>query len=387
MPHDFHIDTPLLVTTLRDLVRINSVNPDLAPGAPGESPMAAHLDALFRRMGLDVSIHEATPGRPSVVARLVGRGGGRSLMLNAHIDTVDVEAMSEPFSGAVRDGRLYGRGSYDMKGGLAAIIAALQALIASGEHPRGDIVVAAVADEEFASLGTQEILRHCRTDGAIVTEPTALDVCLAHKGFLWFEVEVQGRAAHGSRFDLGVDAVMHAGRILQRLDVLERDLRLGRQHPLVGPASLHAATIRGGSGLSTYAASCVLQVERRTIPGETAAEAERQVRDVLAAAAVEDSRCRVELRVLLERPPFEVAPDSALLRTVTHAVTHVRGEPPEYVGQTPWMDSALLAAAGIETLVLGGDGAGAHAAEEWADLASLGHLARILALSAAEYCR
>lgn len=387
MPHDFHIDTPFLVTTLRDLVRINSVNPDLAPGAPGEPPMAAHLDALFRRMGLDVSTYEATPGRPSVVARLEGRGGGRSLMLNAHIDTVDVEAMSEPFSGEVRDGRLYGRGSYDMKGGLAAIIAALQSLIARGEHPRGDIVVAAVADEEFASLGTQEILRHWRTDGAIVTEPTALDVCLAHKGFLWFEVEVQGRAAHGSRFDLGVDAVMHAGRILQRLDVLERDLRLGRRHPLVGPASLHAATIRGGTGLSTYAASCVLQVERRTIPGETAAEAERQLRDVLAAAAAEDSRCRVELRLLLERQPFEVAPDSTLVRTVTHAVTHVRGATPRHVGQTPWMDSALLAAAGIETLVLGGDGAGAHAAEEWADLASLDQLARILALSANEYCR
>lgn len=387
MPHDFQIDTSLLVTTLRDVVRINSVNPDLAPGAPGESPIAAYLDALFRRMGLEVSIHEATPGRPSVVAHLRGRGGGRSLMLNAHIDTVDIEGMADPFSGEVRDGRLYGRGSYDMKGGLAAIVAALQALIDTAERPRGDIVVAAVADEEFASLGTQEVLRHCRTDGAIVTEPTALDVCLAHKGFLWFEVEVQGRAAHGSRFDLGVDAVMHAGRILQRLDVLERDLRRGRCHPLVGPASLHAATIRGGSGLSTYAASCVLHVERRTIPGETAVEAERQMRDVLAAATLEDARCRVELRVLLERPPFEVAPDSTLVRTVTRAVAHVRGEAPRHVGQTPWMDSALLASAGIETLVIGGDGSGAHAAEEWAELASLGHLARILALSAAEYCR
>lgn len=387
MPSPVQIDMPFLVSTLRNLVRINSVNPSLTPGAPGEGAIAAHLETLFRGLGLDVSVYEATPGRPSVVARLAGRGGGRSLMLNAHIDTVGVDAMHDPFSGEVRDGRLYGRGSYDMKGGLAAAITAVKALIAAGAPLAGDLLVAAVADEEYASEGTQEVLRHWRTDGAIVTEPTALDVCLAHKGFMWFEVEIHGRAAHGSRFDLGVDAVMHAGRVLQRLDVLERSLRLGRQHPLVGPASLHAATIHGGSGLSTYAASCVLQIERRTIPGETAAEAEEQLRELLEAVVIEDPRCRVHLRVLLDRPPFEVSQNAALVRTLMAQATVVRGRPPEQVGQTPWMDSAFVAAAGIETVVFGGDGAGAHAAQEWADLASLEQLARILAQSAAEYCR
>lgn len=381
------IDPELLVPTLRDLVRINSVNPSLAPGAPGEGDIAAYLDARLRRAGLEVHRHEALPGRPSIVARLPGRGGGRSLMLNAHIDTVGVEAMANPFAGDVGDGRLYGRGSYDMKGGLAAAIVAIETLAREATPLAGDVLLAAVADEEFASEGTQEILRHWRTTGAIVTEPTALDVCVAHKGFTWFEVEIRGRAAHGSRFDLGVDAVMQAGRILHRLDVLERELRLGRQHPLVGPASLHAATIHGGSGLSTYAASCILQVERRTIPGETAAQVEREMRALLAAATAEEPRCEVRLSVLLDRPPFEVAADAPLVRTIAEQVTAVRGRAPALVGQTPWMDSAFLAAAGIETVVVGGDGAGAHAAEEWADLASHARLMAILVQAAREYCR
>lgn len=381
------IDTPWLVRTLSDLVRINSINPSLAPGAPGESPIVAHLESVFAELGLATSRFEGIAGRPSLVGTLPGSGGGRSLMLNAHVDTVDVDAMTAPFSGEVLDGRLHGRGSYDMKGGLAASLAAVRAVKAAGVSLRGDVLIAAVADEEFASEGTQEVLRHIRTDGAIVTEPTGLDVCLAHKGFMWFEIEIFGRAAHGSRFDLGVDAVMHAGRILHRLDGLERQLRGGRQHPLVGPASLHAATIRGGSGLSTYAASCVLQVERRTIPGETAAEAQRQIEEILQAVAVEDNRCRVQLRVLLDRPPFEVPSTAPLVQTVAAHATTVRGRPPALVGQTPWMDSAFLAAAGIETVVLGGDGAGAHAAEEWADLASLEQLAVILAASVVDYCR
>ena len=194
-----------------------------------------------------MEIFEPAPGRTSVLGRLAGTGGGRSLMLNAHCDTVDVQGMAEPFSGATRDGKLYGRGAYDMKGSLAACMAAAKALVDGGTRLRGDVLVAAVADEEYGSLGTSDMLTHVKVDGAIVTEPTALEVCLAHKGYLWIQVEVAGRAAHGSKFELGIDANMKMGQFLGKLSELERDLRSRPPHPLVGPPSLHAAMLSGGT--------------------------------------------------------------------------------------------------------------------------------------------
>src|SRR5689334_15414818 len=246
------IDARYTRETLVRLVQTNSINPTLAPGAPGESEIAAFIAGSLRSAGLTAYTLEPEPGRTSVVGRLAGTGGGRSLMFNAHCDTVDVPGMAEPFSGAIRDGKLYGRGSYDMKGSLAACIAAAKALADARVSLRGDVVVAAVADEEYGSLGTRDLLHHVKVDGAIVTEPTALEVCLAHKGYLWIEVEIAGRAAHGSKFELGIDANMKMGQFLYRLDRLEKELRARPAHPLLGPPSLHAALLNGGSGLSTY---------------------------------------------------------------------------------------------------------------------------------------
>ncbi len=242
------VDGDYATRTLQDLVRINSVNPGLDPGAPGECEIAAYVADALERLGLKVTLHEPQPGRVSVVGRLKGSGPGRSLMLNAHVDTVDAAGMEDPFSGAIRDGRLYGRGAFDMKGGLAASMAAVKALADAGCPHNGEVLVAAVADEEYASLGTEDLVTRYHPDAAIVTEPTALDICLAHKGFAWFEVTTSGRAAHGSRFDLGIDANMRMGRVLAGLDALEQDLRARPPHPLVGPPSLHAATLAGGSG-------------------------------------------------------------------------------------------------------------------------------------------
>jgi acetylornithine deacetylase len=380
------IDRDDVVHTLTDLVRINSINPTLCPGAPGEAEIARYIEKWLRDAGLEVHIDEPEPGRPSVAARLPGSGGGRSLMLNAHVDTVDVEGMAEPFSGAVRNGRLYGRGAYDMKGSLAACMVAARALAREGPKLRGDLVIAAVADEEYGSIGTTGLLRTIRTDGAIVTEPTSLRICRAHKGYLWIDVEVEGRAAHGSRFDLGVDANIRLGRFLGALEGLERDLRGRPAHPLVGPPSLHAAMLQGGTGLSTYAARSSVKIERRTVPGETEASAVAEIDALLERLRREDPDLRIARKTLFSRDAFEIGAEAGIVQTLDRAARAVLPAPPVHVGDTPWMDSALTAGAGIETAVFGPHGAGAHAAEEWVDVASVVQTADVLAATARDWC-
>lgn len=381
------IDRDYLTTTLAGLVQINSINPSLVPGGAGEVEIAAYIAESLRGIGLEVVVHEPEAGRPSVVGIWRGKGGGRSLMLNAHVDTVGVAGMAEPFSGEIREGRLYGRGAYDMKGSLAACMAAAKALVDGGVELGGDVLVAAVADEEYASLGTADLVQRYRVDGAIVTEPTHLDICLAHKGFIWLEVETTGRAAHGSRFDLGIDANMRMGRFLAELEKLEQELRARPGHPLVGPPSLHAAMIQGGTELSAYAAACKLQIERRTIPGETEEQAVAEIQAIIDGLAAADDTFKATVRAFFSRPAFEVSPKAAIVQSLCQAVEDRLGHHALLVGQTPWMDSALLAAAGTETVVMGPAGAGAHAHEEWVDLESVYQTAHILAQVAVDYCR
>ncbi len=380
------VDRSFTVDTLRALVRLDSVNPSLSDTGGGEAAIGAYVAGALGAAGLEVRTHEPQRGRVSVVGRLAGKSGGRSLMLNAHLDTVGVEGMANPFGAEIRDGRLYGRGAYDMKGSLAACIAAAKALADAGAPFRGEILVAAVADEEYASLGTADLVDRYRVDGAIVTEPTALEICLAHKGFIWLEVETVGRAAHGSQFGVGIDANMRMGRFLAALDRLERELRAREPHPLVGPPSLHAATLSGGTGLSTYAGRCRLQIERRTVPGETAEQVVVEVQAIADRLAAEDPSNRATVRPMLVREPFEVAPDAPVVGALEAAALEVLGRRPRRVGESPWMDSALLAGAGVETVVFGPAGAGAHAAEEWVDLESVVRLGDVLAATALRYC-
>jgi acetylornithine deacetylase len=379
------IDRDYIRDTLVRLVQINSVNPTLVPGAPGEREIAGFIRASLNRMNLKTAIFEPEPGRVSVVGTLAGTGGGRSLMLNAHCDTVDAAGMAEPFSGGIRDGKLYGRGAFDMKGSLAACMGAIKALADSNARLRGDVLVAAVADEEYGSLGTSDLIKHIKVDGAIVTEPTALNVCLAHKGYLWIEVAITGRAAHGSKFDLGVDANMKMGAFLHQLAILERDLRARPPHPLVGPPSLHAAMLSGGSGLSTYAAQSIVKIERRTIPGETEVQALDEIQSIIDKLAESDRDFQATVRAFFVRDPFEVAPGAAIVKAVEKAA-EAAGIHSRQIGDTPWMDAALLQAAGVETVVFGATGDGAHADIEWVDLESVMKLAEILADAAVAYC-
>jgi acetylornithine deacetylase len=355
---------------LADLVRIESVNPALVPGGSGEEDVARFVAEWLERAGLEVELYDVAPGRPNVVAVARGSGGGRSLLLNAHTDTVGVEAMEHPFEPVVRDGRLHGRGSYDMKGGLAAAMDAAAAVASAGLH--GDVIVAAVVDEELASAGTESLVERVRADAAIVTEPTELRVAVAHKGFVGWEIETAGRAAHGSRPDLGVDAIARMGPVLVRVDELAATLAAGAGHPLLGPGSVHASTVEGGQEFSSYPARCLLKGERRTIPGETAELVERELLELAGEA---------DARVVIARDPFEVPATEPLVELLClHA-----GER-EPVGVPFWADSALLAAAGIPTVLFGPRGEGAHARDEWVDLESVERCARAIEAVARELC-
>lgn len=386
--------TGSLRETLRRLVSIESVNPGLVPGGGGEVEIARYVRDRLEAAGLDVRVLEATPGRPSVVGRLAGGGDGRSLTLNAHLDTVGVEGMEAPFDPEVDGDLLFGRGAYDMKGSLAACMAAVERLSESEEELAGDVLLAAVADEEHASLGTREVLEEFRTDGAVITEPTGLDVCVAHKGFGWAEISVTGRAAHGSRPDLGIDANLAMGRVLAELRDLVAELADREPHPRLGAPSLHVGRLSGGTAPSVYAARSRATVERRLLPGEGREEVEREMEDLLdrvrgaadAAGAEPGAEGDVELRVDLVRPPFEADGAGDLVRSLRRSAAGVLGRTPPLVGEDPWTDAALYAEAGVETAVMGPAGGGAHADREWVEIPSVEALASILVDLARDYC-
>lgn len=369
---------------LRQLVAIDSINPDLVPGGAGEEKIARFVAEWFERAGLEVVWDEAAPGRPNVIGIARGTGDGRSLLLNAHMDTVGVVGMERPHDPYIRDNRLYGRGAYDMKGGLAAIMAA--GLAAKKRGLRGDVIVTAVADEEYASIGTSSIVKHWRADAAIVTEPTELNICTAHKGFAWLEVETEGIAAHGSRPDLGVDAIVKMGKVLVGLEELDRSLRGAPSHRLLGSGSVHASLIQGGQELSSYPKHCFLSVERRTVPGETLQKVESELPRIFERISATDSTFKARVKTSMVREPFEVSLDEPIVRTIQSKATAILGREPGEIGQTGWMDSALLSAAGIPTVVFGPGGEGAHAVVEWSNLEHVERCAEILAAVAEEFC-
>jgi acetylornithine deacetylase len=349
------------------LVAIDSVNPGLVDGGAGEREIAAFVAGWCGEAGLDVDIVEPVDGRPSIVAVAHGSGGGRSLMLNAHLDTVSVDAMEDPFSARVDGGRLYGRGSYDMKGALAAAMLAVRDAAKAGLS--GDVVLAAVADEELDSIGTEAVLERLQTDAAIVCEPSELRVATAHRGFVAFEIETAGVAAHGSMPELGEDAIGKIAPVLTRIAELDASLT-STQHPLLRSGSVHASLIAGGQDLFSYAERCVLGAERRTLPGE---DVEHELRELAGDAT---------LRVLVARDAFEIDPGHELVGALLAAA----GET-EAVGLPFWTDAGLTAAAGIPTVLYGPSGTGAHAAVEWVDLASLDRCREVYLTAALHWSR
>jgi acetylornithine deacetylase len=377
------ITDELVAETLALLVRTPSVNPTLAPGeGEGEAAIAGVIRDWCTARGIEAWLEEAAPGRPNVVAR-VGTGAAPVLVLCAHIDTVSARDMTvPPFEPRLEDGRMYGRGSYDMKGGVAAVLCALAELARPATRPlAGTVLGAFVVDEEYASAGAYDFVARHRADACVLTEPSEEQLVLAHKGFVWLELVTRGAAAHGSRWDLGRSAIVGMAGAIGALDAFDRDTLRQRTHPLVGPASLHCAVVEGGDGWSTYAAECRLRVERRTLPGEQDADVVAEIRAVLAAAGVD-----AELQVVLSRAPLECAADADIARAVRAAAADVTGTAPATCGVAYWMDAAVFAAAGAPSVNYGPAGAGAHAAVEWVDLASVTRCARVLHGTALRFC-
>ena len=370
---------------LRQLVRVDSRNPSLAPGAPGEDAVARCLRETLLAWDIDATLRDALPGRPNVLAVVRGTGGGRSLMLNGHLDVVGVESVRhEPFAGTERDGRVWARGASDMKGGVAAMCAAAARLRGA---LRGDLVIAAVADEEWQSAGTRALLRDgVRADAAIVTEPTNLKIMPSHKGFAWIEITVHGRAAHGSRWDLGIDAVRLGGELLVELDVIDRQLLPRKSHRLLGRPSVHVGVIEGGTGLSTYPDRCVIQVERRTIPGEAAEDGLREVSDACDRIRARRPEFRADVQLLFAQPPSDVSERSPLVTQLQDTLAR-QSLSTELHGMSAWTDAALLNEAGIPAICFGpGDMGLAHAAEEYIDLHEVERAADVLVNFAREWC-
>ncbi|MGE5775081.1 MAG: ArgE/DapE family deacylase [Chloroflexota bacterium] len=370
---------------LSDLVAINSINPDLVPGAPGEAEIARYIAGWLEDAGLDVQLVESAAGRPNVVGIARGTGGGRTLLFNGHMDTVGVAGMPDAHQPRIEGGRLYGRGAYDMKGGLAACMLAIAE--ARKQHLRGDVIFTGVVDEEYASLGTFDLAKRFHADAAIVAEFTELQLILAHRGFVWLEIETIGKAAHGSRPDLGLDAIVKMGKVLTEMEKLDLRLRSNPTHPLLGSGSLHASLIQGGREYSTYPERCVLSVERRTLPDETPEMVEGEFLQIIRDIRQSDPAFQAVVRRGIDRAPLETREEAEIVRTLQAASGNVLNRPLPIAGVQFWTDAAVLSAEGIPSVLFGPSGSGAHAVEEWVDLASVKTCAEVYLATALEFCR
>ena len=384
------IDAQRTIDLLRHLVQIESINPSLEPGSKGEGTIAAFVQGVLADAGLEARLREVAPGRPNVIGRLAGSGGGKTLIFNAHLDTVTVEGMQDPFSARIEEGRLFGRGAWDTKGGLAAGLSAILALSEGDISLAGDLVVVGAADEEYASLGTQALLENVQADGCIILEPSDLTVWVAHGGFVWVEVETEGVVAHGSLPDQGVDAIAKMGRVLTELEELRQRISQDKAfhstlveqtlHP-----SLHASLIEGGREWSSYPDRCLLRLERRMIPGETPQDIEAELDDILSRLGARDPQFKAKWRVTVARPPWQVREGPLLTALETACAAHLGREPKRATGLM-WTDAALMQQAGIPTVILGPKGEGKHGLVEYVETDSVVACARILVGTAVDFC-
>lgn len=378
MPADLN---PHLIPLITTLVGIDSVNPALDPDHPGEAELARYVAGWSEQWGLEVTwLEEYAPGRPSVVVTAPGSGGGRNVLLYAHLDTVGVKGMARPFEARLEGERMYGRGTLDMKSSLAMCMLLVEQ--ASRQAFSGDVTLLCVADEEHDSIGTREAVAHvteaARYDAAFVTELTHLELHIAHRGFTLFEIDLQGKRSHTSQPEQGVNALTHLGRLLAAVERRNDELRSHSAHPLVGHGSIQAVLAAGGEELFTTPAKASVTVERRTVPGESAEWSLAEMQALLQELTAADPTFRPTLRQVLARSPFEVSPSSELVRLLSAAVQADTGQAPVLNGAPYWTDAALIADAGIPTILFGPTGGAIHQPGEWVDVGSVRTAMRVL---------
>jgi acetylornithine deacetylase len=384
---EIQIKREALLSLLQDLIQIDSVNPSLSSKGTGEAVIARYIRDYLNNLGLEVRFQEIEKNRVNVVGILKGSGGGPSLMLNGHTDTVSADNMEiNPFAAEEKDGKIYGRGALDMKSGVAALIMAVQSIIEAGIKLKGDVILTLVADEEYASIGTETVVDEYTADAAIICEPTDLDIVIAHKGFAWIKIEIFGHAAHGSLPHRGVDAIVKAGKVLAAIEELGKTGLKQKTHPLLGSPSIHASLIEGGTELSTYPDYCKIELERRNLPAEDRKLVTEEIQGLLQNIQLQDDQFKADFDVFFFRPAFEISPDQPIVQTVSRAYASTLNEPPKFEGMWAWLDSAILAQAGIPTVIFGPSGDGAHAVVEYADVASVITTINILIRSIIDFC-
>ena len=371
-----------VVELLASLVAADSTNPVLEEGGAGEAETAAILASAMERAGLEVDIWDAAPGRPNVVGRLRGTGGGRSLMFCGHTDVV--AGTPEQFRPDIRDGRMYGRGTNDMKGGIAAAVVAAERL-ARGTRPAGDVLLAWVIDEEWASVGAEALVERHRADAAVLPEQTDLEVVFAHGGFVWYDVVSMGKESAGGEPQHGRDGIALAGSFLTGIIELDRELAT-RETAEWGRPNVHASTITGGQNYPSYPAQCVIGVERCLMPGETVAQAHAEIERLLERARAADERFEGTSRVVIAREPVMLGHDHPVVTAVAEAARAELGADPVIRSDYGWMDSGVLVEAGIPCVVFGPTGAGLHTAEEWVELESLERCVDVFERTARAFC-
>ena len=384
---EIQINRESLLTILQKLIQIDSVNPSLSGQGTGEALIARYIGAYLNKLGLAVRFQEIEKNRVNVLGILKGTGGGPSLMLNGHTDTVSADNMeTDPFAAEKKGGKIYGRGALDMKAGVAALIMAAQTIIEAGIKLKGDLILTLVADEEYASIGTEAVVDEYSADAAIICEPTDLAIVTAHKGFAWIKIEIFGQAAHGSLPHRGIDAIAKAGKVLAAIETLgETDLNQ-KSHPLLGSPSIHASLIEGGTELSTYPDYCKIELERRNLPGEDRKAVTAEIQDLLQNIQRQDDRFKADFDVFFFRPAFEISPDQPIVQTVSRSYESTFNKPPGFEGMWGWLDSAILAQAGIPAVIFGPSGDGAHAAVEYVDVDSVITTAEVLVRSITNFC-
>ena len=375
------------------MIGIDSANPSLVPGGLGERRMAEYILQYLDNLGIATKMDEVSRGRPNVLALLSADEGSEvfeqrhGLMINGHLDTVGTIGMVEdPLKALFEGDRVFGRGAFDMKGGLAMGLLALASIKRSSVRLNRSVLFTGVVDEEYASIGTEDIARRYSADAAVVLEPTNLELCIAHKGFAWASLEVFGRAAHGSLYKEGVDAIANMGKLLVEVSQLGDDYQKETGHPLVGQRSIHWSLIEGGKELSTYPDYCKAKLERRTLPEEDPAKVTEEINQICERLASKDPKFRAKVTLDFTRKGYEICKGERIVRILATAIETNTGTKPRFSGSGGWMDSAILGAAGIPSVLFGPSGEGAHAAQEWVSLSSITRGATILAQAIVEFC-